>query len=85
MSDRKNIPVDEDIFERLAAQKGEDDTWNDVMARAADALEADGSGATGAEDGCTQTARIPTEQAEEIARMAGHHAGDEVENRLTGY
>ncbi|MFA1612043.1 hypothetical protein [Halobellus rubicundus] len=84
MSDRKNIPVDEAIFERLKAQKGEDDTWNDVGARAADALEADADGDTGAEDGCTQTARIPTEQVEEIARMAGVKAADEVEDRLTG-
>lgn len=84
MSDRKNIPTDSEVFERLAAQKGEDDTWTDVMRRAAEALEDDESGATAAEDGCTQTARIPTEQAEEIARMAGDQAARELQNQLTG-
>jgi len=84
MTDRKNIPVDEPLYERLVAQKADDDTWNDVMERAAEALEADESEGTDAAEACIQTARIPTEQAEEIARMAGRHAGDEVENRLTG-
>ena len=83
MSDRKNIPVDEELFERLKAQKGPDDTWNDVGARAAEALEADETDGSDADAASIQSARIPTDQAEEIARMAGRYAGDEVEERLS--
>lgn len=83
MTDRKNIPVDERLFKRLAALKGEDDTWDDVIARAADALEADENGETDSDEACIQSARIPTEQVEEIARLAGDQAARELENRLT--
>ena len=37
---RKSISVSEDVYERLLAHKGDDDSWTDVGQRAADALDA---------------------------------------------
>lgn len=70
---RTNVPIDDDLHARLSELKGED-TWNELLARAADALEADD-----VDDGATQTAHIPAEQVEEIARQTA----SEVENRMT--
>jgi hypothetical protein len=36
---RKSISVSEDVYDRLLAHKGADDSWTDVGKRAADALD----------------------------------------------
>jgi predicted CopG family antitoxin len=39
MSDRKNIKVDEETYNRLTEQKGEYETWNLVLNRLLDIAE----------------------------------------------
>jgi len=70
---RTNVPIDDDLHARLSELKGED-TWNEFLAEAADAVEADD-----VQKEATQAAHIPPDQAEEIARMAA----EKVENRMT--
>jgi len=71
---RTNVPIDDDLHARLSKLKG-DRTWNELLSDAADALEGDDVD----DDTATQAAPIPTDQAEEIARMAAEN----VENRMT--
>jgi len=68
---RTNIPVSNAVYDQLADHKGDDETWDDVLKRAADALDE--------ELGSEQTACIPPEQVAEIAR----ETASEVENRMT--
>lgn len=74
MTNRSNIPVHEATFERLSELKGDDETWTETMERLADLAEGDNQQPAA----CEQTARIPSEQVEEIARAASR----EVENRM---
>ena len=75
MTDRTNIPVSDALYKHLQKHKGESDTWEDALERAVDALEDADPDAVGRE----QTACIPAEQVDEIARKAAA----EVENRMT--
>lgn len=68
MSDRTNVSLSRAAYEALAAEKRESESFTDVVLRVL--------------DDHTETTRIGEEQAEEIARMAGRFAGDEVEDRL---
>jgi len=70
---RTNVPIDDDLHARLVELKDED-TWNEFLTKAADALEDND-----VEEEATQTAHISADQAEEIARMAA----ERVENRMT--
>ena len=71
MSDRTNISLNERAYDALDNAKRADESFSDVVLRLTD----------GSMDH-TQNTRIDAEQAEEIARMAGRFAGNEVEDRL---
>ena len=71
MSNRTNISLNERAYDALDDAKRADESFSDVVLRLADEST-----------NHTQNTRIDAEQAEEIARMAGRFAGDEVEDRL---
>lgn len=71
MSERTNVSLHDDAYAALAAEKRDDESFTDVVLRLC------------SETDHTHTTRIDAEQAEEIARMAGRFAGDEVEDRLS--
>ena len=71
MSDRTNISLNERAYDALDNAKRADESFSDVVLRLTDESMDH-----------TQNTRIDAEQAEEIARMAGRFAGDEVEDRL---
>ena len=71
MSDRTNISLNERAYDALDDAKRADESFSDVVLRLTDESMDH-----------TQNTRIDAEQAEEIARMAGRFAGDEVEDRL---
>lgn len=39
MADRKNLKIDEDTFDRLSAERRDDDAWDGVFRRLSDQLE----------------------------------------------
>lgn len=71
MSDRTNISLRDDAYGALVEEKRDGESFSDVVLRLCSDTDH------------TQTTRIDGEQAEEIARMAGRFAGDEVEGRLS--
>jgi len=71
MSDRTNVSLREAAYDALVDEKREGESFSDVVLRLC------------SETDHTETTRIDAEQAEEIARMAGRFAGDEVEGRLS--
>jgi len=73
---RTNLPVSDEVYDRLAEHKSDDDTWEDVLERAADAL--DGT------DTSEQTAHIPPEQVDEIAGRVASETVSELEERMRG-
>jgi hypothetical protein len=79
MPDRTNISVQTTVYERLRAHKGDGESWTDFGDRVADLLDEDARDTTDH----TQTTRIDPAQADEIVRLAGDRAAEQVENRLT--
>jgi len=72
---RTTITVTDEVHERLEAHKQDDESWSDVGARAADALESQD------EDVNTDPNSVVATNVDEIALAC---AG-EVEDRMTGY
>ena len=70
---RKTITVTEDVYERLATLKRDDESWSELGDRAADVLE------SGDSDVNTEPSSVVVENIDEIARASA----DEVEDRMT--
>jgi hypothetical protein len=79
MPDRTTISVQTLVYERLRSHKRAGESWSDFGDRVADLLDDDARDTTDH----TQSTRIDPTQAEEIARLAGDRAAEQVENRLT--
>jgi len=74
---RTTISVTDDAHDRLAAHKGDGESWTDVFERAAAALDGDGDGED--RDPQTDPCVVSAETIEEIARATAA----EVEDRMT--
>ncbi|MFB6189347.1 MAG: antitoxin VapB family protein [Halapricum sp.] len=79
MSDRKHLSILADVYERLEAHKHEDESWSDLVERAADALEEDGN-----EDDVNGLETLTEEHIDDIAARTARKTADEVQDRLTG-
>jgi len=69
---RTTLTVTDDAHDRLAAHKGDGESWSDVFERAAEALEGQDS------DLNTDPNTVAVDNVDEIARAAA----DAVENRM---
>ena len=70
---RTTLSVPDALYERLEACKRDDESWPDVLKRAAEALESTDDGSERTMDALTQ------DHIDDIARATA----DEVENRMT--
>lgn len=78
MSDgRTTLTADDDAVDAVAAHKRDEDSWTDVLFRAAEALEAVEG------DGELNPNTLTEEHIDDIAARTAERTADEVENRLT--
>jgi len=76
---RTTITAGDEGYEAIAAHKGEDESWTELLKRAADALEADDGGGELAPNTLTE------EHIEDIAARTSRRTADELEDRLRGH